>query len=596
MKTLDTYFVSFENTKLPKSIIKKKIAGLEIVFDKLKIDKKEHIVIEDINFDAYRYRFIDNIAAFIAEKYYHENKAKLKNEYLEKNIGPDYIERLIKKEILTKTSRIIRDLFLANIALKKNDLKEIFIYNEKLDFEFLYFVKKYLKFKKNIKFSKFNYYKNIFKKFFFKIYNFGKILFFLEKLLIKNLNNFKNIQEKYIASIRIDEGLSFSDYPYSPAILLNSKSINNEDVIFYCEKKIENLTEENRKKYRILNSFDDFFKKISLKSYIKNIYIKNFILRIQMMKFFFRFNIFCSTIYNSFEIIIFWNIFYNIYKVKHNIILTVDCGVTSYYMHKKNNVETSFVYPHFTEQLSSFLFKKLPTSNDWSYLKFDNIYTDKTSKIYLDTLVNYKNFFEIGFLFHEYILSQDKQIIKKKIDFQFESKIIFFYDASVGAKGIMTINEYKLFLNSIDFVLKNTDFSVGLRMKNPQIINQNKDIKNLILNFKKYKKFKLLNEFDNIEKYSLLNVPDLIVSCPVSTILFEALSLGKKLLIYNPLKRYTKLPNLFFNDREIIKSNNHIELLREIYNLLDKSEHKYTRETFFVPAEIGIINLDKIFN
>ena len=142
MKTLDTYFVSFENIKLPKSIIKKKIAGLEVVFDKLKIDKEEHIVIEDINFDAYRYRFIDNIAAFIAEKYYYENKVKFKNEYLEKNIGSDYIERLIKKEILTKTTRIIRDLFLANIALKKNGLKEIFIYNEKIDLEFLYFIKK----------------------------------------------------------------------------------------------------------------------------------------------------------------------------------------------------------------------------------------------------------------------------------------------------------------------------------------------------------------------------------------------------------------------------------------------------------------------
>jgi hypothetical protein len=595
LKTSDTYFISFENTKLPKSIIKKKIAGLEIVFDKLKIDKEEHILIEDINFDAYRYRFIDNIAAFIAEKYYHENKIKFKNEYLETNIGHDYIERLIKKEILTKSTRIIRDLFLANIALKKNGLKEIFIYNEKLDFEFLYFVKKYLNFKKNIKFSSLNYYTNKIKKFLFKIYNFIKILFFFEKLLIKSLNNFKNIQKKYIASIRIDEGLPFSSYPYSPAIFLNSKNIDNDDVIFYCEKKIENLTDENRKKYHILTSFDDLFKKISFKSYIKNIYIKNFILRIQMMKFFFRFNIFCSIIYNSFETIIFWNIFYNIYKVKHNIILTADPGVTSYYMHKKNDVETSFVYPNFTEQLSSFLFKELPTSNDWSYIKFDNIYCDKTSKVYFDTLINYKNFFEIGFLFKNYILSKDKQIIKKNIDFHFESKIIFFYDGSIGAKGIMTINEYRLFLESIDFVLKNTDFCVGLGIKNPQLVNQNKGIENLIINLKKYKRFKLLNEL-NINRYSLLNVPDLIISCPVSTILFEALSLDKKLLIYNPLKRYTKLPNLLFNDREIIKSNNKKELLREIDNLLNKSEHKYTSETYFMSAEKGIKNFDKIFN
>lgn len=593
MKTPETYFVSFENTRLPKSIIKKKIAGLEVAFEKLNIDKEKHIVIEDINFDAYRYRFIDNIAASIAEKYYQENKVKFKNEYLEKNIGPDYIERLIKKEILTKATRIIRDLFLANIALKKNGLKKIFIYNEKLDFEFLYFIKKYINFKKNIKFSIFNYYTNIIKKFLFKIYNFVKILFFLEKLIIKSINNFKNIQKKYIASIRIDEGLPFSSYPYSPAFLLNSKSINNEDVLFYCEKKVNNLTEENRKNYHISTSFDDLLKNISLKSFIKNIYLKNFILRIQMIKFFLKFNIFCSIIYNSFETIIFWKVFYNIYKVKHNIILTADPGVTPYYIHKKNNVETSFVYPNFTEQMSGFLFKGLPTSNDWAYLKFDNIYSDKTSKLLFDTIINYKNFFEIGFLFQDYILSQDKKIKKEKIGFDLKSKVIFFYDGTIGAKGIMTFDEYKSFIGGIDFVLKNTDLCVGLKMK--ETINQNKEIENLILNLKKYKKFKLLNEF-NFERYSLLSVPDLIISCPISTILFEALSLNKKLLIYNPLKRYTKLPNLLFNDDNIIKSNNKNELLTAIVELLNKTEHKYNSETHFVPTEKGIKNFDKIFN
>ena len=54
--------------------------------------------------------------------------------------------------------------------------------------------------------------------------------------------------------------------------------------------------------------------------------------------------------------------------------------------------------------------------------------------------------------------------------------------------------------------------------------------------------------------------------------------------------------NLLFNDREIIKSNNKKELLREIDNLLNKSEHKYTSETYFMSAEKGIKNFDKIFN
>jgi hypothetical protein len=315
----------------------------------------------------------------------------------------------------------------------------------------------------------------------------------------------------------------------------------------------------------------------------------------QMIKFFLKFNEFSSIILNSFHSIIFWKIFYNIYEIKKNIILTVDCGVTSYYMHKKNNVETNFVYPHFTE-LASVMYKNLPCSNDWSYLKFDNLYSDRTSKLYLDSLIKYKSFFETGFIFSNYILSHDKESIKKKMNIVDESKIVFFYDSSVGPRAIMSSREYLLFLDSIDHALQNTGFYICLLMKNYRLIDLNKDISNRIQNLKKNNKFKLLNEYADIEKYKLLNIPDLIISPPVSSILFEALSLKKKLLIYNPLNRYTKLPNLLFNNNKIVKTTNNKELLKEISNLLNKSDCKYIGESHFIPPEKGLRNLDKIFN
>ena len=82
--------------------------------------------------------------------------------------------------------------------------------------------------------------------------------------------------------------------------------------------------------------------------------------------------------------------------------MTVDHGVTSSFMHKKYGVKTYFIYPHFTEQLSNFFYQNNPTSSDWSYLKFDEIICDKTSKKYLDTLINYKKFNEIGFIWKLY--------------------------------------------------------------------------------------------------------------------------------------------------------------------------------------------------
>ena len=112
-----------------------------------------------------------------------------------------------------------------------------------------------------------------------------------------------------------------------------------------------------------------------------------------------------------------------------------------------------------------------------------------------------------------------------------ESKIVFFYDSSVGPRAIMSSREYLLFLDSIDYALQNTGYCICLLMKNYRLIDLNKDISNRIQNLKKNNKFKLLNEYADIEKYKLLNIPDLIISPPVSSILFEALSLKKKLLI-----------------------------------------------------------------
>ena len=231
-----------------------------------------------------------------------------------------------------------------------------------------------------------------------------------------------------------------------------------------------------------------------------------------------------------------------------------------------------------------------------SYLKFDNLYSDKTSKLFLDTLIKYKNFVETGFIFSDYILSHNKEIIKKKINYINDSKIVFFYDSSIGPRAIMSSKEYLLFLDAIDYVIKNTEFSIGLLMKKHRLIDLNKDIYIRINKLKQNSKFKLLNESTDIEKYTFLNIPDLIVTPPVSSILFEALSLKKKILVYNPLNRYTKLPNLLFNNKEVVKTTNSKDLLKEVINLINKSDYKFTGETHFISAEKGLRNLDKIFN
>ena len=145
-------------------------------------------------------------------------------------------------------------------------------------------------------------------------------------------------------------------------------------------------------------------------------------------------------------------------------------------------------------------------------------------------MITYQNFNEIGFLFKKYV--ENLQI--PKVNFlnkanlrNREKKIVFFYDASIGTKGVMSLNEYKNFLIAINNLLYNSDFIIGLKVKDLKVYNHNTDIFKLLINLKKHQRFVFLNEI-NIEKYLLLSVPDVIISPPISTVIFEAICLKKK--------------------------------------------------------------------
>ncbi len=153
MKLEKTYFVSPQANTLPKSLKNKNLVMLEYSFEKFKVKKKNCYVLDDINFDAGRYRFIDNISSKIAEKYYENNSNKLSSKFFNISFGQQFLERIIKKEVLLKTSLILQDLFLANIAVKKMNLREIYIYNPNIDHEFLKIVTEYINIKRNLKFT-----------------------------------------------------------------------------------------------------------------------------------------------------------------------------------------------------------------------------------------------------------------------------------------------------------------------------------------------------------------------------------------------------------------------------------------------------------
>ena len=146
------YFISPQAKKLPNRYRTKNLVLLNYCHEKYKLNKENCHIIDDLKFDANRYRFLDNIASNVAERFYKENYEKKISSRLIKIIGNEYFERLIKKELLIKVSKILTDIFLANIAIKKFKFEKVIIYNENLDLEFYRIIKKYFKIKRNIQF------------------------------------------------------------------------------------------------------------------------------------------------------------------------------------------------------------------------------------------------------------------------------------------------------------------------------------------------------------------------------------------------------------------------------------------------------------
>ena len=149
-----TYLISPQVKKLPYFYKNKNLVLPNYNFEKYNLSKKNCLILDDKSMDANRYRFLDNISSKIAENYYKDNLKKYSFKELEKQFDINFIEKLIKKEILIKVSTILFDLVLANIAIKKYKLKKIFIYNESIDLEFFSLIKKYLRIKKNIDFTR----------------------------------------------------------------------------------------------------------------------------------------------------------------------------------------------------------------------------------------------------------------------------------------------------------------------------------------------------------------------------------------------------------------------------------------------------------
>jgi polysaccharide biosynthesis PFTS motif protein len=154
--------------------------------------------------------------------------------------------------------------------------------------------------------------------------------------------------------------------------------------------------------------------------------------------------------------------------------------------------------------------------------------------------------------------------------------------------------EYNIFLHKIyESLLKKSDYEIIYKSKKirqdlyKKFTNENKIIFNKIL---KCKNFTYI-EGDNkkITTYQIISISHLVVSAPVSSIITETLNANKKILVFDPTKKY-KTKNFFITKFNEFYCNDENNFMNKLITLDKISKKRISKRILnnFVLKKLGL--------
>ena len=418
-------------------------------------------------------------------------------------------------------------------------------------------------------------------------YFFIKLLFYPEMVFFKTKN--KNISGDFRDCVYLDDGL----------VQLNkelNQSFKNDNVVGLFDKK--NTVFLNAEKSNALwesNARDEGFNVLKLEdlltsipksTYVKQFYKDVFLWRVRLIVLS-AFNLWLMN--TSFRLLnekTRWSIFHKKVLVCNVIRIMVKEDITSSVVHRKNNTKTIFVYLSSTELVVDKLIEEGKSScHDYTHMISDYVVSSKLSNQWLSTHENnigsYKN---IGPLFSDLIHKSrlNKKDIINYLEIPSNSSIISFFDHTVGHIGVLTISAYIAFLDSmVNLASKNTDKYFLFKSKKSlgqlekiydgellHSINKIKSMSNCIY----------VNDF-HLDSFSTMAISDIVVSAPMSSIIFESLCGGVKTIVYDPLNQYGEYKILTQELKSILASSH--EVLERLVNYWLTSSTESEFQTFF---------------
>ena len=241
--------------------------------------------------------------------------------------------------------------------------------------------------------------------------------------------------------------------------------------------------------------------------------------------------------------------------------------LTSAIVQKLNDSRTMFIYFAYHGQIiAEKKDAQISDCLDYTNLIFDQLSSNKVSHHWFSMLQN-----DIGENIDSGVMLSDavhwvrnyrKEDIYQRIQFPKNKILISFFDHTVGWNGMLNFNAYKQLLKSALQILDLRDeYFIAYKSKKPYSFLENileSDTILLIEILKKHPRFVYVNDY-GITSYEIAGASDLVVSSPLSSINYEAVSGGIKTIVYDPLNEYNE-SHIHSNKIPYFNAHNHEQL------------------------------------
>ena len=465
--------------------------------------------------------------------------------------GKIYSESVFKKLIYGEVEIIFTSLLFAEKVIKKYEINEkVDLVPTTISFTIFQIMKRLELIPENIRIPwNILLYMRI-RESFRNIYYLIRFVFYPESLLLRMRGKGSNqIKKKYKIGGHLYHGIGFKTKPFSFDFFITDKDKWKDKIIYVIDEPApaKYVEEVKQSGYKVVDFNTDLIRHSNRTLFFKSHYLNTITLRIQLFRLVFDRLFYARTIYFAYRSELLWRIFNDRYEVGVLFHMMHPGDLASVAINQRYGIECVFFYCSTTHN-------RIDRNNNYdsaeevyySNMIFDKILSNKASNKWFRSNQNHiKNYIDIGSIMSDFVFNITQERINKiKRDLNIDNRMILlsFYDTVVGHIGTFSFEDQLKFMESINNLLDaNSNFFIAFKSKEkPQIDSyplEGKKILSMLDKLKENPRFVYANKI-SLNSYELMAVSDLVISAPLSSVLFEAVIGGVKSISYDPNSRY----------------------------------------------------------